>query len=480
MSGSRQTLARLATTAVFATTLAWAPLARTADLNTEMQQMFNDIGAMSSVTGPSAYKGQAMSLYMGGDMQIRTPIRSYQLYNFVLPSVRSSCGGVDAFLGSFSHIDSAAFKAMLQQIANNTVGLLFQAALASIQPLIASKLEWLQNIIQQANIGNVNTCSMAKNIVGGITGQMGIGAYDNCVAVGTFFGWDQEEARRQCKNDPITPQKTVASSGDPIYSKVPDRDINLMWWALTNTGFTKDEKETFINIAGSYIVYRVTDAGEPRMPKGIEPMNDDAFALLIGNAPGSSADKVKIAWWKCVDADCIDMDPTATTEVTPFTTVVETRLVDIRNKLATATALTPAEIAFINTTTLPVWKMLTLGYSAPDSTLSDLLIQKYKTVIAYDYAQTFMRRAMKEARFYLTQSGVRNAIEEKKLDKLLEDLSRRTDRLTSQYIASRQGIRDMNAFTEDLQGVERSLMTAIPFRLKSSLDFSGSIARVGR
>ena len=91
-------------------TLAWSPLARAGDLNTEMQQMFNDIGAMSSVTGPSAYKGQAMSLYMGGDMQLRTPIRNYQLYNFPLPSVKSSCGGVDAFLGSFSHIDSAAFK----------------------------------------------------------------------------------------------------------------------------------------------------------------------------------------------------------------------------------------------------------------------------------------------------------------------------------------------------------------------------------
>lgn len=473
-------VSRVAVTAAVSTTLAWAPLSRGADLNTEMQQMFNDIGAMSSVTGPSAYKGQAMSLYMGGDIQVRTPIRSYQLYNFTLPSVKSSCGGVDAFLGSFSHIDSAAFKAMLQQIANNTVGLLFQAALASIQPLIAGKLEWLQNIIQQANIGNINTCQMAKNIVGGVAGQMGISAYDNCVSVGTFFGWDQEEAKRQCKNDPVAPAKTVASSGDPVYSQLPQRDINLMWWALANTSFTKEEKETFINIAGSYIVYRVQDSGEPRMPKVIEPLNDDAFALLIGNAPGGTPDKVKIAWWKCLDVDCISMDPTGTTEVTPFTTIVETRLYDIRNKLATSTALTATEIAFINTTTLPVWKMLTLGYSAPDSTLSDLLIQKYKTVIAFDYAQTFMRRALKEARFYLGQASVRNSIEEEKLDKLLDDLSRRTDRLTAQYVATRQGIRDMNAFTDDLQLLERSLMTAIPFRLKSSLDFSGSVTKVVR
>ena len=46
-------------------TLAWSPLARAGDLNTEMQQMFNDIGAMSSTTGPSAYKGQSMNLVHG-------------------------------------------------------------------------------------------------------------------------------------------------------------------------------------------------------------------------------------------------------------------------------------------------------------------------------------------------------------------------------------------------------------------------------
>ena len=216
------------------------------------------------------------------------------------------------------------------------------------------------------------------------------------------------------------------------------------------------------------------------MPKLIEPMNDDAFALLIGNAPGATADKVSIAWWKCLDPECINVDPTATTEVTPLTIVVENRLTAIRDKLVSSAPLSTAEISFINTTSLPVWKMLTLGYSAPDSTLSDLLIQRYKTVIAYDYAHLFMRRALKEARFYLGQSSVRNAIEEEKLTKLLDDLSRRTDRIAAQYIAARQSIRDMNSFTDDLQSVERSLMTAIPFRLKTTLDFSNAIARSGR
>ena len=128
-----------------------------------------------------------MNLYMGGDIQMRTPIRNYQLYNFVLPSIKASCGGIDSFLGSFSHINTAQFKQMLQQIANNTVGLLFQAALSSIQPLIASKIEWLQDILQKSTVSSVNSCNLAKQFVGGAAGMAGVSAYDNCVSAWCVF-----------------------------------------------------------------------------------------------------------------------------------------------------------------------------------------------------------------------------------------------------------------------------------------------------
>ena len=157
---------------------------------------------------------------------------------------------------------------MLQQLANNTVGLLFQAALASIQPLIASKLEWLQKIIQDANVSNVNTCNMAKQIVGGAAGALGVSAYDNCMSVAKFFGWDQAEAQRTCKDDPITPKKSAVVSADPIYSKIGTRTVNIMWAALEKTAFTTPEKEMFINIAGTTIIYETDAARRHKAAKG--------------------------------------------------------------------------------------------------------------------------------------------------------------------------------------------------------------------
>jgi len=112
--------------------------------------------------------------------------------------------------------------------------------------------------------------------------------------------------------------------------------------------------------------------------------------------------------------------------------------------------------------------------------LSDLLIQRYKMVIALDYAQTFLRRAMREAVFYVGQVSLRSGIEEVGLKELMASLANRVNRTSQEYATARAGVRDMNAFTDDLQTIERSLMTAVPFRIKAALDFSSSTARVGR
>ena len=47
-----------------------------ADLNTEMQTMFNDLGAIGNVTSPGAFRGQAMNLYTGGNLMMRAPGRN--------------------------------------------------------------------------------------------------------------------------------------------------------------------------------------------------------------------------------------------------------------------------------------------------------------------------------------------------------------------------------------------------------------------
>jgi conjugative transfer pilus assembly protein TraH len=89
-------------------TLAVTPIAALpADLNTEMQSMFNDLGALGNVTSPGAFRGQAMNLYTGGSLMMRAGSQ-LPLVNAQLPSLRAGCGGIDIYGGAFRSSTSSS------------------------------------------------------------------------------------------------------------------------------------------------------------------------------------------------------------------------------------------------------------------------------------------------------------------------------------------------------------------------------------
>ena len=84
------------------------------DLNSEVNKMFNDLGAIGNYTAPGAFRGQVYNTYTGGSMMLRTQNKTYQLVAIDFPEARAGCGGIDAFGGSFSHISATEFKNMLR------------------------------------------------------------------------------------------------------------------------------------------------------------------------------------------------------------------------------------------------------------------------------------------------------------------------------------------------------------------------------
>jgi conjugative transfer pilus assembly protein TraH len=66
----------------------------------------------------------------------------------------------------------------------------------------------------------------------------------------------------------------------------------------------------------------------------------------------------------------------------------------IADKIATRTAIpnNSAEVGFVNQTTEPVYRMLSIGATIPGSGLADSLIGQYRDVIAADYAYVFLER----------------------------------------------------------------------------------------
>ena len=87
--------------------LAFAPLtAYSADLNTEVNNMFNNLGAMSNYTAPGAFKGQVYNTYAGGSFYMRSPNKTYQFSAVQFPMRR-----VDAAGSTFSRAVSRTYPA---------------------------------------------------------------------------------------------------------------------------------------------------------------------------------------------------------------------------------------------------------------------------------------------------------------------------------------------------------------------------------
>src|SRR5438876_10764776 len=114
MASFRRTAAR-----ALALLTAWSlmlsgPLAYAGDLNAEVNNMFNNLGAIGNYTAPGAFKGQTFNTYSGGNLYLRAPNKTYQLAAISFPSAKGGCGGIDVFGGSFSHISATEFKNMLK------------------------------------------------------------------------------------------------------------------------------------------------------------------------------------------------------------------------------------------------------------------------------------------------------------------------------------------------------------------------------
>ena len=117
--------AALAATLIVAVPVAVGP-AR-ADVLSEMTNFWR--GAAVNTTGPTAFQGQASGHWTLGNLYLRAPVRSEQIATVNLPSFRAGCGGIDAFAGAFSFIDSDQLIAFGRAVAQNAAGFAFELAL---------------------------------------------------------------------------------------------------------------------------------------------------------------------------------------------------------------------------------------------------------------------------------------------------------------------------------------------------------------
>ena len=245
-----------------------APSPSTADVLSEMNRFWQ--GAAVNTTGPTAFQGQASGHWTLGNLYLRSPVRSEQIASVSLPSFRAGCGGIDAFAGAFSFINSDQLIAFGRAVAQNAAGFAFELALETISPVIAETMAKLRALAQWVNSQNLNSCETAQALVGALWSKNDRASAAICAAVGTGQGIfsDYAAAKHGCGADGRR-NSTLASASGAMADQVPV-NVNYAWKAIRASSFLAGDTqlaEFAMAVTGTLIVTAPTSDGDNSGPR---------------------------------------------------------------------------------------------------------------------------------------------------------------------------------------------------------------------
>jgi conjugative transfer pilus assembly protein TraH len=270
--------------------------------------------------------------------------------------------------------------------------------------------------------------------------------------------------------------KNAANSGDPNVRNATFVKGNVIWLALNQVGGTisQQEKELIMSVIGSVILYPPADDGSGAMPRYIEPSIVGLRDLLLGSGASATEGNVDIEVYVCDEAaECLN--PCAPpSPPNPSRAWCPSGCAACPTTSPRAAPQTPADIGFINNTTEPVYKMLAVANAVPGSNTAETLIETYKDVIALDYAETFLSRAIRQALSALSQTLKRTGVEQQYVETLRQNAQEAQRQLLAEKQTAYAKVRSVSSMTQDLQTLERQLWSSMPSTVKAMLDFSAN------
>jgi conjugative transfer pilus assembly protein TraH len=451
---------RLPLVSLVAWSMGMAPSAAHAgDLNAEVTAMFNNLGTVGNYTAPGAFKGQTFNTYSGGNLYLRSPAKTYQLTAIQFPSAKGGCGGIDLFGGSFSHISATEFKDGLKNITAALPGVAFELALESVSPLLGGLTKWAQGIQDMINNARINSCETATSLVASAAEAGGFDAQRACAKLAVMMGKDPDidSAMRDCASNSTSILASARSSSDPDAQALAPFVGNLTWKALqTVTTLDDPGRELVMSMVGTVIFHPESDNVDPDV---IAPSITSVKNLLYGQADAGNGN-IYVQLLRCNNYTACDVVTQDNSYVhQPLTTMVEQMMRDISDHIQTRTPIpnNTAAVGFINSTSIPVWRMLSVGNSIPGSGLADTLIYKYREVIAADYAATFLTQFTTYGLAALQKSYRLTPDQQKYGDKLLRSSNGFLDRLQLEQQTLFGKVSGVANVTGDLEQLERNL-----------------------
>ncbi|WP_233707865.1 conjugal transfer pilus assembly protein TraH [Escherichia albertii] len=365
-----------------------------------MNQFFNKLGFASNTTQSGVWQGQAAGYAYGGSLYARTQVKNVQLISMTLPDINAGCGGIDAYLGSFSFINGEQLQRFVKQIMSNAAGYFFDLALQTTVPEIKTAKDFLQKMASDINSMNLSSCQAAQGIIGGL------------------FPGRRCPSKKSVRTLPVRaiflltgrlPQGcTVGGKSDSVRDKASDKDkervtknINIMWNALSKNRMfdgNKELKEFVMTLTGSLVFG----------PNGeITPLSARTTdrSIIRAMMEGGTA---KI--YHCNDSDkCLKVvadTPVTISRDNALKSQITKLLASIQNKAVSDTPLDDKEKGFISSTTIPssnTW--LTRRCSSFNS-----MIYQLTDYIGYDILLQYIQELIQQARAMVATGNYDEAV----------------------------------------------------------------------
>ena len=459
---------------IAATLFATAPAK--ADVLSEMNRFWQ--GAAMNVTGPTAFDGQASGHWTLGNLYLRAPVRSEQVATVSLPSFRAGCGGIDAFAGAFSFINSDQLIAFGRAVAQNAAGFAFELALETISPVIAETMAKLRALAQWVNAQNLNSCETAQALVGAVWSKNDRASASICAAIGTSQGIfsDYAAAKHGCGADGQR-NSTLASASGAMADQVPV-NVNYAWKAIRASSFLSGDAqlaEFAMAVTGTLIVTAPTSDGDTSGPRVriLEPLALDRRVTEVLMEGGGA-----LPVYTCDTPDrCLN--PSLGTVSIPadrgFRARVAALLRDLVDAVRNDTAPPAAALGLVNLTTLPVYRVANAA-AAYRGAVVDQEMDVLAEAVALDVMQVWLsdlHRTVEE------RAGTLDIADGEQLQRWRESL--RANRIALARHRN-EGLARFNtalAVVEKLRLIETELAGALSADLRAALAFARGGAGAG-
>ena len=447
-----------------------------ADVLSEMNRFWQ--GAAVNTTGPTAFQGQASGHWTLGNLYLRSPVRSEQVATVNLPSFRAGCGGIDAFAGAFSFINSDQLIAFGRAVAQNAAGFAFELALETISPVIAETMAKLRALAQWVNAQNLNSCETAQALVGAAWSKNDRASASICAAIGTSQGIfsDYAAAKHGCGADGKR-NSTLAAASGAIADQVPV-NVNYAWKAIRASSFLSGDTqlaEFAMAVTGTVIVTAPTSDGDTSGPRVriLEPLALDrrvTETLMEGGG--------QLPVYRCdTNADCLN--PTLGTATVPpnrgFRARVAELLRDMVDAVRNDTAVPAPALGLVNLTTLPVYRVANTA-AAYRGAVIDQEMDALAEAVALDVMQvwiTDLHRTVEE------RAGTLDIADGEQLQRWREGLRRNRIALARHRNEGLARFNTALAVVEKLRLIETELAGALSADLRAALAFARGGAGAG-